>query len=224
MGIGESLAEDKIKHLLASTNPTIGTYAKNDGIHLRLTAKAQTEAEARAAIVPMEEKLKAILGQYIYGYDRDTPATVVGDLLLAHGLSIAIMETCTGGYVSSTLMEDLRYPSFCRGAYITPTLEAMVERGVPLAIASEHGIGSLEAAQAMATAARNQFCAGIGLGVTGSIGEAGSGAATGTIHTAIDDGEIHTSSMNFANIPAEIKRWAMLTALNLVRSSLSGSS
>src|SRR5436309_14278917 len=45
-GIGESHAEEALGDLTRSTNPTLATYAKNDGIHLRLTAKAATPADA----------------------------------------------------------------------------------------------------------------------------------------------------------------------------------
>ena len=48
-GIGESHAEEALGDLTRSTNPTLATYAKSDGIHLRLTAKAATRSEADAA-------------------------------------------------------------------------------------------------------------------------------------------------------------------------------
>src|SRR5258707_1303352 len=46
VGIGESHAEEALGELTRSTNPTLATYAKSDGIHLRLTAKAATQQEA----------------------------------------------------------------------------------------------------------------------------------------------------------------------------------
>src|SRR6478672_84992 len=45
-GIGESHAEEALGDLTHSTNPTLATYAKSDGIHLRLTAKSATQTEA----------------------------------------------------------------------------------------------------------------------------------------------------------------------------------
>ena len=223
LGLGESLAEDKIRHLLASTNPTIGTYAKADGIHLRLTAKAATEAEARALIAPLEEKLRSILGSYIYGYDGDTPVSVVGGLLLARRLTVAVMETCTGGHVASSLVEDARYPLYFAGACVAPTDGALLDHGVPATVLSEHGLASVPVAQAMATAVRARFSASIGLGVTGVLtATTGSDVPPGTIHVALDDGEIRSTSLVFPTIPAEMKRWAMLTALNLLRLRLLG--
>jgi nicotinamide-nucleotide amidase len=223
LGIGESLAEDKIRHLLSSTNPTIGTYAKQDGIHLRLTSKAASEAKARAAIRPMEKKLQDILGSYIYGYDADTPPTVVGDLLLAQGKTLAVMETCSGGHVASTIMDDTRFASFFRGGIVAPTAEALIDYGLPKLLLEQKGLHSIEAAAAMARAVRQRLGASMGLGVAGSIaGDAAAGIPAGTINIALDDGELRTSTMTFPTIPAETKRWAMLNALNLVRLRLMG--
>lgn len=223
IGIGESLAEDKIRGLLASTNPTIGTYAKQDGIHLRLTSKAASVAEARAAIAIMEQKLQDILGAYVYGYDGDTPASVVGDLLLQKGQTLAIMETVTGGHISSSLMEDQRYPAYFKSGYVAPTPEALAQLGVAPEIIADNGMASLPLAEAMAIAARERCQARMGLGICGVLtAGAGADAPPGAVHVALNDGETRTSSLVFPTIPAEIRRWGMLTALNLIRLRLLG--
>jgi nicotinamide-nucleotide amidase len=224
IGIGESMAEDKIRHLLSSTNPTIGTYAKNDGIHLRLTAKAGNRQDALALVAPLEAKLRDILGSYVYGYDKDTPASVVADLLIGHKLSLATMETCTGGYVASAIMEDERYPAFLVSGFVTPTAAALAAQGVSAAVVAENGLGSMPAAEAMARAVRSRTGASLGLGITGAMpGGLDAGViAPGTVNVALDDGEIHTTTMVFPTISAEVRRWAMLNSLNLVRLRLLG--
>lgn len=48
-GVGESSVENDVKDLIHQyTNPTIATYAKTGEVHIRVTAKAETEAEARS--------------------------------------------------------------------------------------------------------------------------------------------------------------------------------
>ena len=234
LGLGESLAEDKIRHLLASTNPTIGTYAKSDGIHLRLTAKAATEAEARALIAPLELKLQVLLDTFIYGYDSDTPASVVAGLLIKRGLTLACLETCTGGHVASSIMNDPRYPDFFKAGFVAPTQQALLDFGVPSAVLRDHAPASMAVAEAMAAAVRSRVAASIGIGVTGVMpdaqwsgagsgagqtlpGETGGAIAPGTVNVALNDGGSRTSSLVFPTIPAEVKRWAMLNALNLIR-------
>src|SRR5205823_14320916 len=51
-GIGEGNLDEMISPLLKSTNPSIGVYARADGVHVRLAAKAPTAAEAQLLIEP----------------------------------------------------------------------------------------------------------------------------------------------------------------------------
>ena len=173
--------------------------------------------------MPVEEELRLILGDYIYGYDSDTPSSVVADLLLARGLTLGIIETSTGGHVASTIMDDPRAAVFFKGASVAPSIAALATLGVPQPLLADKGIASMEAAMAMASSARSHFGASIGLGITGVLRREESGATPfGSINVALDDGELRTSDASFPTIPAEIKRWAMLNALNLVRLRLLG--
>ena len=53
-GVGESLVETEILDLIeAQENPTIATYAKTGEVHLRVTARASDEKEARKLVKPM---------------------------------------------------------------------------------------------------------------------------------------------------------------------------
>src|SRR3990172_7709559 len=72
IGVGESHIDEMVAPLLKSTNPTIGVYAKPDGVYLRLAAKAATEQGARALIFPVEEEARRILGAIVWGADEDT--------------------------------------------------------------------------------------------------------------------------------------------------------
>src|SRR5438093_8727880 len=76
MGIGESAVEEMIDELIHSTNPTAATYAKTDGIYVRVSAKAGSVAEAEFLMAPSEDRLRQILGDAIYATDDDTLVTV----------------------------------------------------------------------------------------------------------------------------------------------------
>src|SRR6266480_2628503 len=58
VGIGESHAEEALGELTRSTNPTLATYAKSDGIHLRLTAKTTTRSDAEVLLDEFEPRVK----------------------------------------------------------------------------------------------------------------------------------------------------------------------
>ena len=57
-GLSEASVDERLGELLRGLNPTIGVYAKSDGIHIRLTARASTETEAAGLITPVEERGK----------------------------------------------------------------------------------------------------------------------------------------------------------------------
>ena len=62
-GMGESLVEDKVKDLMLDANPSVAPYAKVGEVHLRVTARADTEAEADALIVERAQQVRAAIGQ-----------------------------------------------------------------------------------------------------------------------------------------------------------------
>lgn len=59
--VGEAPVADALGDLLDSVNPTVATYAKEDGCLIRVTASAPTREEARELLAPMVEKCRAIL-------------------------------------------------------------------------------------------------------------------------------------------------------------------
>src|SRR5213080_3211146 len=80
-GLGESSVEERLDSLLHNSNPTIATYAKSDGIDVRITAKADTSEEAERQVSEMEAQVRQILGHYVFGINKETLQSVVGNLL-----------------------------------------------------------------------------------------------------------------------------------------------
>lgn len=222
LGLGESHVEEMISSLLASNNPTIATYAKNDGIHVRITAKAADLETAMALLAPMEAEARRILGDHIYGVDDETVESIAGRVLRERGLTLGVVEGVTGGLVASGLADVADAPSFFRGGLVVTSnarLAAWGDEGVP------EGEVSAEVAKAMARAARSAFGADVGLGVSGVGGpESVGGQRPGTLHIAVDDrGEsVVESGIGFGNTRAQIKGRAALAAADLLRRYLQG--
>lgn len=105
-GIGESAVEDKIRDMIdAQNNPTIATYAKTGEVHLRVTARAESEAEAKKMIKPVVRELKVRFGKNIYTTDEHkTLEECVIDLLKAQELELTTVESCTGGALAARLV------------------------------------------------------------------------------------------------------------------------
>ena len=222
IGLGEGHVDDMVSPLLKSTNPTIGVYAKADGVHLRLAAKAESVEAAGQLIEPVEAELRRILGPAVWGADDDTLEGVVGQMLKEQGLWLATMESSTGGLLASTITDVPGSSEYFKGGYVAYTAEAKISLGVDPELIAGQGVVSAEVALDMARAARQRAEADIGVGVTGVAGpDRLEDKPPGTMHIAVDDGASPQSiSYAFYQGRAATKRRAVTSALALVRRCL----
>lgn len=105
LGIGESTVEEALDELVRSTTPTVATYAKNDGVHVRITDKGTAAAPVEARIAAMEAVVRERIGTHIWGADDDTLGSVIGTALRARGWRLVVAESLTGGEVGRALTE-----------------------------------------------------------------------------------------------------------------------
>ena len=103
--VGESDIDRVIGDSMTLANPTVGLAAHSGQTDVRITAKADTEAEAEALIAPIEADLRRRLGIAVYGVDQETVPEVVGRLLTRRGLRLAVVDTLTEGQVVRELVE-----------------------------------------------------------------------------------------------------------------------
>lgn len=92
--------------------------------------------------------------------------------LISRGITITTMESCTSGQIASLLTDTEGASAVLKGAFITYSNEAKVKQGVPSDVIERYGVYSEETAEAMAKACRSAYRADIGVGVTGSFGNA----------------------------------------------------
>jgi len=223
-GIGESNVDEILSPLLKSDNPSIGLYARADGVHVRMGAKAPTQEEARALIAPMEKEMRELLHPHVWGTDDDTFEKVLGEVLVERNLTLAVMESCTGGLLADTITNVPGSSHYFRGgivAYATEVKEAM---GVDPGVIAKYGVYSDETAMAMAKAIRERLGADIGIGTTGVAGPEPDGTTpVGEVHIAIDGGgKIPDQVLNFTfnQSRTAIKRRGVTQALMLLRRAL----
>ncbi|MGQ9572557.1 MAG: competence/damage-inducible protein A [Dehalococcoidia bacterium] len=221
-GIGEGSVDEMVSPLLGSTNPSLAVYAKADGVHLRITAKAASLEEALGLIAPVEEEARRILGSAVWGADDDTLEAVVGVMLRERGLSLATMESCTGGLLASTVTDVAGSSSYFKGGFVAYTAEMKIALGVNEELIRRHGVVSQEVALDMARAVRERLGADLGIGITGVAGpEPLEDKPVGTVHIGLDDGLAPQAvGYTFAQSRAAIKRRAVTTALFLLRQAL----
>jgi nicotinamide-nucleotide amidase len=214
-GLTEAAVDEMVTPLLSGTNPTLAIYAKADGIYLRLTTKAQSQIDAEETLARGEASVRSILGEYIWGTDHETLEDVVGQLLAEKGLSLAVVESCTGGLLAATITDVPGSSIYFKGGIVAYSNEAKIACGVASDLITSCGAISPEVARAMAQAARAYLKADIGVSTTGVAGPNGvENKAAGMLYIAVDDG--HTSRVIQGNYPGnrpQVKRRATTAAL-----------
>ncbi|MEX0684333.1 MAG: competence/damage-inducible protein A [Dehalococcoidia bacterium] len=220
--VSEARVDEMLSPLLKGTNPSIGIYAKIDGVHARIAAKAPTADEARALIAPVEEEARRILGPAIWGADDDTLEGAIANMFTERGLTLATMESCTGGLLASVITDVDGSSDYYLGGYVAYQVDLKTALGVDGALIDQHGVISPEVAADMARAARELRGADYGVGTTGIAGnEPVEGKPPGTIHIAVHDGtRAENISYTYNQGRAANKRRAVNTALFLLRRTL----
>ncbi len=222
-GIGEGTVDQMVSALLKTSNPSVGIYARADGVHLRIAAKAREERAAWEMIHPVEEEMRRILGPAIWGADDETFESIVGTLLLEQGATLATMESCTGGLLASTLTDVPGSSGFFKSGLVSYQTDTKIAWGVDGAVIEEYGVISAECAREMARVARERMEATVGVGITGVAGpDEQEGKPAGTIHIAVDAAWAPPQAMSyvFPQGRTAVKRRAVTVALTLIRNAL----
>ncbi|MFC1921248.1 CinA family nicotinamide mononucleotide deamidase-related protein [Chloroflexota bacterium] len=165
-GLSEAAAGEMISSLLSSSNPTLGIYAKSDGIHLRLAAKSEDREQAEKMLVKGETTIRDVFADNIWGVDDETLESIVGELLVKKDLSVGIMEDCSGGWLSTAFADIPGNSAFFRGGITTCSDEVKTAFGVNQGTISRNGAVSPEVAEEMAEAAKTALRADIGISIT----------------------------------------------------------
>ncbi len=191
-GIGESYLSDKIEtwELALPTNVRLA-YLPADGIvRLRLSARGDDMAVLKKTLNEEIEKLRALIGEYIFGYDDDTLEQVVGRLLAESGKTLSTVESCTGGLIAHKLTSVAGASAYYKGGVVAYANEAKEQFvGVCPETLAEHGAVSRATAEQMAVGCRERFATDFAVATTGIAGPSGGTAEkpVGTVWIAIAD-------------------------------------
>jgi nicotinamide-nucleotide amidase len=221
-GLSEAKVDELVSALLASTNPTLATYAKIDGIHLRITAKACTREEALSLIVQMEEDIRTILEDYIWGTDSDSLEANIGRMLTAKKLTLGAMESSTGGLLSNTITNVPGSSSYFKGCIVAYTEDLKKSFGVDESIIEKYGPVSPDLTEVMASIARRNLISDIGISVNAVTDpDTVSGRSIGTIYISIDDGKHNLNfERHYPGNRLQVKQRAITAALFELRKTL----
>ncbi|MDR1619780.1 MAG: competence/damage-inducible protein A [Clostridiales bacterium] len=226
-GMGESSVEYALRDLMRrQDNPTIAPYAKTGEVTLRVTARCEDETMGEALSLPVIDEIKKRLGDVVYSTSGVTLAGVCAGLLMEKNATLAVAESCTGGLLSSVLV-DIPGISDCfmEGAATYSDLAKCRRLGVLSATLDAYGAVSAECAKEMALGMRRGALTDYALSVTGIAGPGGGTAKkpVGLVYVALADEERATvKKVLLSGDRARIRALAVLHALDLLRRRLCG--
>ena len=209
-----------IEDLESVGNPTLAFLASGwEGIKVRLTAKAATRPEVASILDEWEQKVRAAIGDIVFGVDDDTMESVVLQMLRDRGLTLGLAESVTGGLVSGRLTNIAGASDVLRGAVVSYASEVKFDvLGV-----TNGPVVSPEAAVEMAVGAQRVLGADVGLSLTGVAGPAeqeGQRPGTLCIGVALPSGVTASSVVQLPGARDQMRQLSVISALDFLRRQL----
>jgi nicotinamide-nucleotide amidase len=218
-GLNEKL-QGIIDELDGIGNPTLAFLASGwEGIKVRLTAKAATRAEVDSLLDAWESRVRAVVGEFVFGVNDDTMETVVLDMLRTRGLTIGVAESVTGGLVAGRLTATPGASDVVRGGVVAYASDVKFE----LLNVTPGPVVNEETARTMANEIRRVVGADVGLALTGVAGPAEQdGRKVGTLCMAIafPDGSVETGTVMLPGERKMMRELSVISSLNFLRHAL----
>lgn len=225
-GMGESQVEDKLMDLIdGQKNPTIATYAKTGEVHIRVTAKADNEEEAKKLVKPVVKEIKNRLGDYVYTTREDeTLEMAVVKLLQKYELTVTTAESCTGGLLAGRIVNVAGASEVFREGFITYSNKAKRKNlDVSKSTLKKYGAVSEQTAREMATGGVFATDSDACVAVTGIAGPDGGTEEkpVGLVYIAtyMKD-KVNVEQYQFKGNRAKIREQAVVKGLDLLRRSI----
>ncbi len=185
-GLTESKLDDLVKPIKLGSAARLSFRAHYPDLSLRLTVKGGQEIDE--ILTRLKDEIRGALGSFIYCEGDMTLEEVVGQLLSARLQTLALAESCTGGYISHRITRVAGSSVYYYGGAVTYSNDAKMSfLGVKPATLETYGAVSRETALEMARGIRERTGASIGLSVTGIAGPSGGSPEkpVGTVWTSI---------------------------------------
>lgn len=226
VGPGESSVETQILDMLnTQENPTIAPYAKIGEVHLRVTARAKDEKEAREKTAPVVEELYRRFGNAVYTTDADeTLEMALTKLLIKKKYTMTTAESCTGGMIAARIVNAPGVSAVLKSGFITYANEAKEELlGVSHDTLEKFGAVSRETAEEMAEGAVKAAHTDVAVAVTGIAGPDGGTKEkpVGLVYIGVNvRGNVEVREYHFSGSRQKIRESVTAAALTFLREKL----
>jgi nicotinamide-nucleotide amidase len=230
-GMGESHIDHRLAGLVDGIpNASVHFRTAAPENHVKVVVRSADFAQSQAALEQIDRDLRKRIGQGIYGTDGETFPMVVGRVLREAGATLALAESCTGGYAGQLITSEPGSSDFFKGGVVAYSNELKSSvLSVPAETLSEHGAVSEPCARAMAEGALKLTSATVAVAITGVAGSrmdgrpapataAAGDKPAGTVCFAIAGPRPTKSTTKlFAGDRERIRRAAAYFALDLAR-------
>ncbi|UCS91536.1 competence/damage-inducible protein A [Echinicola marina] len=227
VGIGESWLADLIhkweddlpEHIKLAYLPSLGQ------VKLRLTAFGTALDQLEKDVQIQIDKVTPFIQSYIYGYDQDELQNAIGRLLKTKGKTVALAESCTGGYISHLITSVAGSSEYFNGAIIPYHNQFKADLlGVKNSTLEAHGAVSEETVIEMSEMVRKKFKSDYGLASSGIAGPGGGSpekpVGTVWIACASESGTV-TQKLQLAHNRALNIQYSAIAVLSLLRKVIS---
>lgn len=216
--------EDRLADGLGAADVMLTTVPYDGEVWVRLRVQGRTPAAADARLAETEAAIAQRLGADCYGRDGDTLEAVVGRLLRARGLRLAVAESCTGGLVGYRLTSIPDGSAWMERGVIVSSDRAREEMlGIDPEILRVHGAVSAPCAEAMARGVSTRSGTACGLSITGNAGpdDVTPAKPVGTVFIGLALGEDVTARrFRFHGDRAAVQWQSSVMALDMLRRKL----
>ncbi|MDP4191894.1 MAG: competence/damage-inducible protein A [Bacteroidota bacterium] len=226
-GIAESLLYEQLgdlKELLRGAK--MAFLPSQFGVKMRITVEENTEEASIDKLSEIEQKIRTLVGRYIFGTEDETLESVIARLLSERGLTLSIAESCTGGLIANRITNIAGSSTFFERGIVSYSNAAKVELlKVNEDTIAQYGAVSLEVARQMAEGIKATSGTDIGLSVTGILGPGGATKEkpVGLVYIGIcDDVVCSAKRFQFSEDRLLNKDRAAQAALDLLRRHLLG--
>ena len=218
---GESNLEYQVRDLLDHANPTAAIYCKTGECEIRITARAQNDAEAQTMCRAYAKKFYDLLGDAVYDEDVAGLEETVVRTLKEKGLTVSTAESCTGGMIAERITAVSGSSEVFGYGFVTYWEQAKAKLvGVDPDVIARYNVVSAPVAAQMALGAAKASGSDIAVSVTGVAGPTGGDAVrpVGTVYLgAARGGTVYVKKL-FVSRPdrALVRARAAQAALELV--------
>lgn len=220
-GLGESFLAEKIKDI-ESALPEHIRLAYLPGfwmVKLRLTGRGKDEMQLIREVDMRQEEIANRLEEYVVALEDLPMEEIVGRKLTSLGQTVALAESCTGGYLGHRLTQVIGSSKYFQGGIICYQYEVKEQLlGVEHALLEQEGAVNEAVALQMALGAQRSMKSDIGFGITGLLSPGGEeGVPVGTVWMAITNGDTHkTKAFHFPYDRVRNKEVAVNMALLMI--------